>query len=229
MGSDAPPPRDAASLVIVRARTGGPEVLLGMRRSTQVFAPGKLVFPGGSVDPADHALTLDERLAEHHRTPLLREQVGHSPEAFALAAVRETFEEAGLVFGAKSAAIPPSTAAGGWHAFFATGFAPSLAPLSFIARAITPPGRSRRFDARFFLVSADDIALDNGATDGEFEQLLWLPMADAGAHGLHSMTQIVLEEAAAFLALGDAARRAAPVPFFFEDAAGWRRGELKRD
>ena len=227
MGSDAPPPRDAASLVIVRARTGGPDVLLGMRRSTQVFAPGKLVFPGGSVDPADHALTLDEELAQHHRAPLLAEQPGHRPEAFALAALRETFEEAGLVFGTARPAIPPS-AAGGWPAYFATGFAPTLAPLSFIARALTPPGRSRRFDARFFMVSADDIALDTGATDGEFERLLWLPMADAGAHGLHSMTQIVVDEAAAFLALGDAARRAAPVPFFFEDAAGWRRGELAR-
>ena len=228
MTTDAPPPRDAASLVIVRQRTGGPEVLLGKRRATQVFAPGKLVFPGGSVDPADHALTLHEQLADHHRVPLLAEQGGHRPETFALAALRETFEEAGLLFGTKGTAVPPS-ATGGWPAYFATGYVPNLAPLAFIARAITPPGRSRRFDARFFLVSADDIALDTGATDGEFEQLLWLPMAEAGAHGLHSMTKIVVEEAIAFLALSHEARQVTPAPFFFEDAAGWRRGELKRD
>ena len=99
MSTESSAPRDAASLVIVRQARGGPEVLLGKRRATQVFAPGKLVFPGGSVDPADHALTIDEQLARCHRTPLLAEQVGHSPEAFALAALRETFEEAGLVFG----------------------------------------------------------------------------------------------------------------------------------
>jgi 8-oxo-dGTP pyrophosphatase MutT (NUDIX family) len=222
------PPRDAASLVIVRHVAGQAQVLLGKRRSTQVFAPGKLVFPGGSLDAADHALNLGEQLAAHHRAPLLAEQAGHRPEAFALAALRETFEEAGLVFGTSRSAPPPS-ATGGWPAYFATGYAPSLAPLSFIARAITPPGRSRRFDARFFLVAADAAALDTGTTDGEFEQLLWLPMAEAGNHGLHSMTKIVVDEALAFLALGADARQAAPVPFFFEDAAGWRRAELKRE
>ncbi len=220
-------PRDAASLVIVRQRTTGPEVLLGKRRSTQAFAPGTFVFPGGSLDEADHALDHDELLADHHRAPLMAEQPGHRPESFALAALRETFEEAGLIFG-RAHASPQPDAPGGWPAYFATGFAPSLAPLSFIARAITPPGRARRFDARFFLVSAEAIALDTGATDGEFEQLIWLPFAEADTHNLHSMTRIVVEEAAAFLALDEPARRSTPVPFFFEDEAGWRRAELGR-
>jgi 8-oxo-dGTP pyrophosphatase MutT (NUDIX family) len=166
-------------------------------------------------------------LVDHHRTPLLAEQPGHRPEAFALAALRETFEEAGLVFGNRHAGLP-SNAPGGWPAYFATGYAPGFAPLSFIARAITPPGRSRRFDARFFLVSAEDVALDTGTTDGEFDELLWLPFSEAGTRNLHSMTKIVVEEAAAFLALSRHAREAAPVPFFFEDAAGWRRAELGR-
>ena len=65
-------------------------------------------------------------------------------------------------------------------------------------------------------------------TDGEFENLIWLPMAEAGAHGLHSMTKIVVEEAAAFLTLSPEAREVTPAPFFFEDTGGWRRGELAR-
>ena len=229
MTTEAHAPRDAASLVIVRQARGGPQVLLGQRRLTQVFAPGKLVFPGGSVDPADHSLAIDEQLADHHRVPLLAEQPGHRPETYALTALRETFEEAGLLFGTKGTGVPPSSAGDGWANFFATGFAPSLAPLAFIARAVTPPGRSRRFDARFFLASATDVALDTGTTDCEFEELIWLPMAEAAVHGLHSMTRIVVEEAAAFLALGAAAQQVAPVPFFFEAARGWRRAELARN
>jgi 8-oxo-dGTP pyrophosphatase MutT (NUDIX family) len=228
MANNPVTPRDVASLVIVRHRVSGPEMLLGKRRSTQVFAPGNFVFPGGSLDAADHALEHAEQLAEHHRAPLWAEQPGHRPEAFALAALRETFEESGLIFGHAHAGAPPQ-GPGGWPAYFATGFAPSLAPLSFIARAITPPGRTRRFDARFFLVSADDVAHDTGSTDGEFEELIWLPFAQADARNLHSMTRIVVAEAAAFLDLSPDARLAHPVPFFFEDAAGWRRAELKRD
>ena len=232
MSSDDRPPRPAASLVVVREMAGRRQVLLGKRRETQVFAPGKFVFPGGSLDPADEALQSGEQLPEFERTPLLCELSGHAqaiaPEALALAAIRETFEETGMVFGHATSGVPAS-AAGGWPAFYASGFAPSLAGLSFIARAITPPGRTRRFDARFFLASATGVVLDTKATDGEFEELIWLTFDELDRHNLHGVTRSVIEEAAGFLALGAEARRLAPVPFYFQDATGWQRSELARE
>ena len=98
--------------------------------------------------------------------------------ALALAAVRETFEEAGLLIG-----VPLRTAmtskAEGWRAFFAHGFQPALAGLKFIARAITPPGRPRRFDSRFFCVQADAIVHRVKIADGELSDLEWHSIAQA--------------------------------------------------
>ena len=76
--------------------------------------------------------------------------------ALALAAVRETFEEAGLLIGTPlgAGAAPKAPT---WQDFFATGFRPALGRLTFFARAITPPGRPRRFDTRFFCVPAEAI------------------------------------------------------------------------
>ena len=227
MRADGDAPRAAASLVIVRDAAGGPQVLLGKRRQTQVFAPGKFVFPGGSLDAADLALRIDEQLAAAERYPLLHDQAAIMPEALALAAIRETFEETGLLFGKPSSGVPAS-AAGGWPAYYAHGWAPSLASLSFIARAITPPGRTRRFDARFFLVAASAIAFDSGSHDGEFEELVWLPFAAKDTLNLHGVTRDVIEEAARFLALDGAARRLAPVPFYFQGEAGWQRSLIAR-
>lgn len=69
--------------------------------------------------------------------------------ALALAAIRETFEEAGLLVGRRVAFVP-RTRARGWAAFLAHGVVPALDALEYVARVITPPGNPRRFDTRFF-------------------------------------------------------------------------------
>ena len=84
-----------------------------------------------------------------------------SPEfarALALAAIRETFEETGLALGVTDRGAPESPPAGAWTRFAATGVFPTLEGVDFLARAITPPGRVRRFDARFFVADATLIA-----------------------------------------------------------------------
>lgn len=224
-------PRDAATLIIVDEQPGRRLVLLGKRRHTQVFAPGKFVFPGGSVDPADAQLRTDGRLRDSERHPLLHDMKAisgsMSPEVFALAAIRETFEETGLLLGAPAARVledPPL----GWQPFVAHGYTPKLSTLAFIARAITPPGRSRRFDARFFLASGDDIALRTQATDGEFEDLAWVTFAQAREMDLHNMTLSVLEEAERYLQLAPAERDRAPVPYFLNGRDGWQREVIAR-
>ena len=224
-------PRDAATLVIVDEELGQRRVLLGKRRQTQVFAPGKFVFPGGSVDPGDCGLALGGLLRECERHPLMHDIKPASgaitPEVFALAAIRETFEETGLLVGS-SHASPTTQVPPGWQSFVAHGFAPQLSSLAFIARAITPPGRSRRFDARFFLVPASAIALQTQATDGEFEELAWVTFSKARAMDLHNMTLSVLNEAERFLLLAPEQRACAPVPYFLEGADGWRRNVIAR-
>ena len=227
--ADALQPRDAASLVIIDSSSGDLKVLLGKRRLTQAFAPGKFVFPGGSVDAADSAFDCGARLADHQRSALKHGLTPSQPlpETFARAAIRETFEETGLLVGA-AAGNPPAHVPEAWQPVYALGARPNLATLSFITRAITPPGRSRRFDARFFLVDASAISHRGASTDGEFETVGWYSLAAVKLMDLHGMTLSVIAEAERFLAMPAPHRLVAPVPFYFQDATGWQRSFIKR-
>src|SRR5436189_1050761 len=140
-------PRDAATLIIVDGASGEPRVLLGRRRLDMAFMPGRYVFPGGRVDPADKHVAVEHDLEAGEIGKLMVAMKGTPSaaraRALALAAVRETFEEAGLLIGtpAQAATLPKVP---GWQDFFAHGFQPKLTGLTFFARAITPPGRPRR-------------------------------------------------------------------------------------
>jgi 8-oxo-dGTP pyrophosphatase MutT (NUDIX family) len=186
------PIRPAATTVLLRRTNQGAQVLMGQRGAGAAFMPSKYVFPGGGVDPADHRpLTpglLGEacigRLGQHLPDP------APSPAALATAALRELAEETGLTL------------------------APAATPaLRFIFRAITPPGRSRRFDARFFLIDATHIAGDPddfSAASDELSHLHWIGTGEARALDLPFITEVVLAEIAA-LAAG---RPDEGVPFF---------------
>ncbi len=172
-------PRDAATLILVR---GGREVMMGQRGKGHVFMPDKWVFPGGRVDPGDAKLPAAAELTSETEA-LLRcgTAVRRPPRAFALAAVRETKEEAGLVLGGEAG--------------------PDLSKLSFVARAITPPYRPRRFDARFFLAEAEEVLVHDEPEAGE--ELLhtkWFSLEEAMALDLPSITRFVLKEVQARLA-----------------------------
>jgi 8-oxo-dGTP pyrophosphatase MutT (NUDIX family) len=139
--------------------------------------------------------------------------------ALALAAVRETFEEAGIVIGAPlgAAALPKAEA---WQRFFAHGFRPALTPLTFFARAVTPPGRPRRYDTRFFCVAAEAIAHRAAAADGELSDLEWHTIEQARALDLPNITRVVLED----LAAGALQKCDVPVPYYHG-----RNGNFHRD
>ena len=147
-------------------------------------------------------------------------------EAIALAAIRETFEEAGLVVGTKDATggnVPP----GPWSKFVQTGFYPDPSRLRFVARAITPPGFARRFDARFFCVEDDAIVhrLGNIAhPDAELVELAWLPITAARMADLPIITRLVLDELQTALRAGREGSQTLPVPFFIT-----RDGEFMRE
>lgn len=205
-------PKDAATLVIVRRGRDCPRVLMGQRHGNLVFQPNKFVFPGGRLDPSDQRICVGGDLKSH---VLEKACIGTAPgraRGLALAAIRETFEEAGVLVGERTTSIP-RTRAPAWKKFFAHGVVPRLDALEFIARAITPPGRPRRFDARFFMADASAIAHEMDATENE--ELLtptWLTLAEARALDLPSITRRVLEEVEARLFDDPDARR--PIPFF---------------
>lgn len=184
-------PRDAATLILTRGGSK-PEVLMGRRAPGHVFMASKWVFPGGRIERADfnaaHASDLSPDVARR----LEAEAPARRARAVALAAVRETFEETGLILGR---AAPPASVAGPWREYRQAGALPDLSVLSYIARAITPPGRTRRFDARFFMAPAEALlSPEPTAGSGELDEIAWMPLDQARALDLPAITRFVLEE-----------------------------------
>ena len=203
--SDGPPIRDAATVILVRDRER-PHVLMGQRGARAAFMPSKFVFPGGAVDPSDALVPL--ALCEPHASRL-----ADGGRGLVAAGIRELWEEAGLVLGAPGPFPDPPP---GWEGFAATGHRPSAEGMAFVFRAITPPGRPRRFDARFLMVDAHRLAGDPddfSAASDELAALQWIPLADARSFDLPFITEVVLAEVAA-LARGEPQDG---VPFFRND------------
>ncbi|GAB4302463.1 MAG: NUDIX domain-containing protein [Roseovarius sp.] len=207
--------RDAATLVVLRDRDSVPKVLMGQRDAAAAFLPSKYVFPGGAVDDGDAGVPLVEPLAEPCRTRLREQAARDLCDALPAAAIRELWEETGLALGRPGRW--PGTPPPDWQSFAAAGYLPSAAGMQFIFRAITPPGRTRRFDARFFLVDARHIAGDPddfSAACDELSHLHWVPLDEARALDLPFITEVVLAEIAARLHEPGPPRS---VPFFRND------------
>ncbi len=180
-------PRDAATLIIVRENS---EVLLGVRSSSHVFMPHMYVFPGGRVDPGDARVPCPVPLRAEVEAKLARSVTPARARALAMTAVRETFEETGLIVGAP-ASQTVRTASKHWQPFYASGWVPALDKLDYVARAITPPNNLRRFDARFFLVDARYVSGELRG-NGELEDLRWVDLKEANELALSPITELVL-------------------------------------
>lgn len=219
-------PKDAATLVILDRSAGEPRVLMGRRRDDLAFMAGKYVFPGGRVDPEDKAVETVSDLRASETAKLLVDMRGRPSaaraRALALAAIREAYEEAGLLIAGRATIAPPPVKS--WDAFFTRGFRPALAPLTFFARAITPPGRPRRFDTRFFCMDASAITERLGHNDGELSALDWLTLDAARELDLPRITRLVLEDLQEQLEDGSLDAGTNPVPFYYQ-----KNGSFKRD
>ena len=212
-----PPIRDAASVIVLdRDARGGASVLMGQRGAAAAFMASKYVFPGGAVDPEDAAIRLSQPPDALTMSRLAAEPRAGSkatPDALAAAALRELAEETGLLTGA------PGPAPQGWDHYAEAGLAPDASALIYMFRAITPPGRTRRFDARFLLLDAEMLHGDrhdfSNACD-ELSHLHWVPLTEARALDLPFITEVVLAELAALIrAAGDGPLvQPASVPFF---------------
>ena len=223
-------PRDASALVVLDHSTGEPRALMGRRRADMVFLPNKFVFPGGRVDRADYTATSADELDPREAAKLMIGMRGEPAEnrgrALALAALRETFEEAGLLICARGAPARVAGAAA-WQSFHAHGIVPRLSGLTYFARAITPPGRPRRYDTRFFCADASEIAHRIDIPDGELSALDWFTLDDMRALDLPGITRVVIEDLADWLKVGLPKARELPVPFYFHKNGGFERALLK--
>jgi 8-oxo-dGTP pyrophosphatase MutT (NUDIX family) len=198
-------PRDAASLILHRTRGGRHEVLMGRRPRAARFMPGVYVFPGGAVEAEDRLVRPASPLSAHV-TELLKVG-GRAARARALAvtAVRETFEETGLLLGTRGDAGLPDHPA--WGAWCAQGLAPHLACLELTGRAITPARLPIRFHARFFLADARHASGAIGG-DGELEDIAWVPLQDANTLPIADVQKFFIEHLRElFAARGDAGPR----------------------
>ncbi|EKE70854.1 MULTISPECIES: NUDIX hydrolase [Roseobacteraceae] len=166
------PIRDAATVVLLRQDTEVPRVLMGQRGHGAVFMPGKFVFPGGAVDAEDFDRDPPGQLTPVCARRLAADSPPEMTRALPNAALRELREETGLIL-------------------------PDVTDLHFVFRAITPPGRPRRFDARFFLVDAARLANDPddfSRAEDELSHLQWVTLAGARGFDLPFVTRVVLAE-----------------------------------
>ena len=204
-------PKDSATLILVRRDGPHPRVLMGQRSGGHAFMPNKYVFPGGRLDAADarvtpahdlHPATLAKLMARMHGRPSAARARG-----LATAAVRETWEETGLLFG--RARIED---------------APDLSGLTLFMRAITPPGRTRRYDSRFFVADAGAVSNrdaphhDGG---GELLTLSWLTLDEIAGLDLPLITIDALNRLKPFLDRGELPPADCPASFQHFRANRW--------
>lgn len=201
-GDGSTPIREAACLVLIDRTKADPRLLMGRRLPSQAFLPNKWVFPGGRVDDADHARSA----ATVGPTEVSPEDAGHLP--FALAAIRETYEEAGLAVCDAHGTVAPRNR--------------PLDRLKPLARAITPSGFPRRFDTWFYTAEWDCNHQPTGTPDGELLDLAWFTVDQVRALDLPYITRLIVDDVAMLLASPNDV--AAPlVPFYFQALEGYTR------
>lgn len=182
-------PKDAAGLVLIRAaRKGPPEILIGRRPAKMDFLPGIHVVPGGRVDPEDRAA------GPGLPHPAVAAQLGPAWAAYLNAAIRETFEETGLLHSAPASDLEKGDFRMLKGAFRGQNRQPNYADLDYLCRAITPTGSHRRFNTRFFLGNGEN-AVGALIGNGELEDLAWIPSSRLGELTLVDVTEYVLKTA----------------------------------
>ncbi|QPC88701.1 NUDIX hydrolase [Mesorhizobium sp. NBSH29] len=209
-------PRDAATLILLDRVGSGFHVLMGRRHKRHAFMPGKFVFPGGRTDPDDGRIPVMQPLHPDEAAKLAsrgKKISDRRVRAIALSALRETYEEAGLLIGHSQ---PFQTDMADWQGFAEHRVHPSLETLRLVARAITPPRRVRRFDTWFFAAWRSDVAValpDGGPTE-ELEELVWLPIDKARKMDIPRVTQTVLADIEKRLEHDPLLRPGGDVPFY---------------
>jgi len=208
--------KNAATVILLRGSQKNPEVLMGQRGKNASFMPNKFVFPGGALDPGDSEIDFNGDIPTKCIEKLRLKADPSLAKPLIAAGIRELWEETGLILGSKSK-TKMDTIPKNWKDFFALGYQPSADNIEFVFRAITPPGRTRRFDARFFLLSSDNIKgdLDDfSKASGELSHLQWIELNSTQNLDLPFITEIVLSEVLSKLK----GNRNNGIPFYYHDS-----------
>jgi 8-oxo-dGTP pyrophosphatase MutT (NUDIX family) len=195
-GQEPVEPRDASTVVLLRAgdgRPGGLEVYLLSRVSQMAFAGGFCVFPGGGVDPRDFDQEIAWSGPDAAQWSALLDTSAEHARALVCAAVRETFEESGvLLAGPTSETVVADTTGEDWEADRRALEARELSFTDFLRRRdlvlrtdllrwwgtwITPVFEPRRFDTRFFVAALPQGQVTRDVST-ESEEVLWMPVRD---------------------------------------------------
>jgi 8-oxo-dGTP pyrophosphatase MutT (NUDIX family) len=200
--------------VLIRFDRGEAQVLMGQRPAGQAFMPNKFVFPGGRLEAADSRKPCMAEAATVEKLMLrMRGKAGAArARAIMVAAIRETYEETGLMFGHSAAGAPYDTRG-----------------ISYFARAITPPGRTRRFDSRFLVADARHLTnLDDPhpLPDLELLKISWVTFSQARALDLPTVTRDVLDLLHPLVAAGRLPDAACPVSFFYRRGKYWQHDQI---
>ena len=187
-------PRNAATVVLLRPGREGPEVYLLRRQTSMAFASGMCVFPGGGVDPRDfdHAVAWTGPAPREWADRLGTDEA--TARALVCAAVRETFEESGVLLAGKSAdTVVADTTGEDWERDRAALEARELAFTEFLDRRglvlrtdllgvwdawLTPVFEPRRFRTWFFVADLPEGQLTRDVST-ESDQVTWLPALQA--------------------------------------------------
>ena len=204
-------PKDSATLILVRRDNGTPRILMGQRAGGHAFMPNKYVFPGGRLDAADCRVKPAKDIHPATLAKLMHRMRGRPTETrargLAYAAVRETWEEAGLLFGRSQIED-----------------APDLSGLTLFMRAITPPGRTRRYDSRFFVADAGNLGnIDSPHHDGggELLTLSWLTLDEIASLDLPLITIDALKRLKPFLDQNRLPEHDCPASFQYYRGKSW--------
>jgi 8-oxo-dGTP pyrophosphatase MutT (NUDIX family) len=209
-------PLDSATLILVRFDGAVPRILMGQRHEAHAFMPNKFVFPGGRCEVEDGRLPVVNE-GDPVTLQKLKLRTGSNPShskarGLLVAAIRETFEETGLLVGRST-----------------RNEAPDLLGLIYFARAITPPRRSRRFDSRFLVANANivsNIDQPQPLETGELLSVSWVTLAEASVLNLPAITRDILLLLRPFLEQNSLPPVDCPVSFHYNRGKSWRVEQL---
>jgi len=188
----APKPRLASTLVISCGTRENLKILMGQRSSRHDFMPSVYVFPGGRVDRADSYAKYAGELSV--RTERILE-AAYSPRrarAIALASVRETWEETGLMLGSDAPQTRNLNHAS-YDAFRMAGKLPDLSGIEVFGRAVTPPHRHKRFDTWFFVKNLEDVIPPKIADSSELQNVGWFTFDEISDLETQRATDMMLQ------------------------------------
>ncbi len=143
-------PRIASTIVLYTGDPSHPKILMGQRSSRNDFMPSVFVFPGGRVDRVDSYAPYEGDLSDRTRRVLETVYNPRKARACVLAAIRETYEETGLMMG-RQGTWKKNLNSESWDAFRTAEKMPDLSQIEVFGRAITPPHRHKRYDTWFFI------------------------------------------------------------------------------